>query len=313
MHSSPKASILVVLGIILSLPVRAAHAPSAAHPPKTSTMAELLAASAPSDWRALDPQNTLYMELASGRVVIELAPAFAPLHVANVRALAHAGYFNGLSIVRVQDDYVVQWGDPDGTRALTRGVEKVAAEFDSPIDPDDRFTRLPDGDVYAPIVGFSGDFPAARDAKRGRTWLVHCYAMVGVGRGDDTESSGAELYAVIGHAPRHLDRNVALVGRVVDGMDLLASLPRGSEPMGFYSKSQAAVAIRAIELAADVAPAERSKLEVLRSDSRLFARVIEARRNRPEDWFKIKAGQIDVCNVPIPVREMRASPAQSSP
>ncbi len=313
MHSSPKASILVVLGIILSLPARAAHAPSAAHPPETSTMAELLAASAPADWRALDPENTLYMELASGRVVIELAPAFAPLHVANVRALAHAGYFNGLSIVRVQDDYVVQWGDPDGTRALARGVEMVAAEFDSPIDPDDRFTRLPDGDVYAPIVGFSGDFPAARDPKRGRTWLVHCYAMVGVGRGDDTESSGAELYAVIGHAPRHLDRNVALVGRVVEGMDLLASLPRGSEPMGFYSKSQAAVAISSIELAADVAPAERSKLEVLRSDSRLFARVIEARRNRPEDWFKIKAGHIDVCNVPIPVREMRASPAQSSP
>ncbi len=78
-------------------------------------MTELLAASSPADWRALDPENTLYMELASGRVVIELAPAFAPLHVANIRGLVRAGYFNGLSIVRVQDDYVA----PSSTRPPT--------------------------------------------------------------------------------------------------------------------------------------------------------------------------------------------------
>jgi len=323
MHYNRKTSIVLALclwqGSAASAAAPAAPAPAAAPgaayaaPSPAPSVAQLLAGSSPSDWRALDPQNTLYLELASGRVVIELAPAFAPLHVANIRALARAGYFNGLSMVRVQDDYVAQWGDPDGSRPLPNEVQKVAAEFDSALDPHTAFTRLPDGDVYAPRVGFADGFPAARDPRLGRTWLLHCYGMVGVARGDDTASTGAELYAVIGHAPRHLDRNVALVGRVVQGIGELSSLPRGSAEMGFYAKSQANVPIRAVELAADVQPALRSNLEVLRTDTALFARVIEARRNRPEDWFKVKAGHIDVCNVPIPVREAPAAGAQSSP
>ena len=85
-----------------------------AKPSKTPTMADVLAASKPSDWHALDPANTLYLELASGRVVIELAPAFAPKHAANITALARGKYFDGLSILRSQDNYVVQWGDPNG-------------------------------------------------------------------------------------------------------------------------------------------------------------------------------------------------------
>lgn len=274
------------------------------------TMAELLASSGAADWRPADPENTLYLELAAGRVVIELAPSFAPLHVANIKTLVRSGYFDGLAIVRVQDDYVVQWADPTERRQVPAGLTKVAAEFDRRDDPHMPFTRLPDGDVYAPMVGFSGGFPAARDPGRQRAWLLHCYGMVGVGRDDDEQSSGTELYAVIGHAPRHLDRNVALVGRVLRGVELLASLPRGSDPMGFYAKSETPVPIRAIEVAADMPPAQRTDLEVLRTDSALFGRVIESRRNRPESWFKVKAGHIDVCNVPIPVRD---APAGSAP
>src|SRR3974390_3191162 len=86
-------------------------AQSAHRPP---TAAEVLAASTAADWRALDPQITLYLQLATGRVVIELMPQFAPNHVANVLALTRGNYFDGAPITRAQDDYVVQWGDPDG-------------------------------------------------------------------------------------------------------------------------------------------------------------------------------------------------------
>src|SRR5690606_30238350 len=65
---------------------------------------ELLAASQPSDWRTLDPENTLYMRIPSGQVVIELAPQFAPAHVANIRTLARVHYWDGLSIYRSQDN-----------------------------------------------------------------------------------------------------------------------------------------------------------------------------------------------------------------
>ena len=269
-------------------------------------MPEVLAATSPSDWRPLDLDNTLYVELPAGRVIIEMTPRFAPLHVANIKTLARARYFDALSIIRVQDNYVVQWGDPDNRHPLPAGIGKVAPEFDSPIPAGMPFTPLPDGDVYAPQVGFSAGFPAARSPELNRTWLAHCYGMVGVGRDLDVQSgSGAELYVVIGHAPRHLDRNVALVGRVVKGMELLAALPRGGAEMGFYTKTEAPLPIKAIRVAADVPAAQRTNLEVIRTESAAFTALIESRRNRPEDFFKVAAGRIDLCNVPIAVREQR--------
>lgn len=127
--------------------------------------------------------------------------------------------------------------------------------------------------------------------------------MVGAGRDTAPDSGGGtELYAVIGHAPRHLDRNVTLLGRVVQGMELLAALPRGPGPMGFYDKPEQRVPIRAIRLAADVPMAERSELEVLRTDTARFQDLIESRRNRREAWFHSPAGRIEVNNVPIPIR-----------
>jgi len=285
--------------IILSQPVLAA---------KPLSMPEVLAASGPADWRPLDPGNTLYVELPAGRVVIELAPAFAPLHVANIKTLARAGYFNGLSVIREQDNYVAQWGDPDNRHPLPPGIGKVAPEFDSALPAHMAFTRLPDGDVYAPEVGFSDSLPVARSAVLHKVWLAHCYGMVGVGRDLDADSgSGAEMYVVIGHAPRHLDRNVALVGRVVKGVELLSGLPRGSAEMGFYTKTEKALPIKSIRLAAEVPAAERSNLEVIRTDTPTFTALIESRRNRPEEFFKVPAGRIDLCNVPIPVRERKAA------
>jgi peptidylprolyl isomerase len=280
-----------------------AAAPAARRP----SMPEVLAATSPADWRPLDLDNTLYVELPAGRVVIEMTPRFAPLHVANIKTLARAGYFDSLSIIRVQDNYVVQWGDPDNRHPIPAGIGKVAPEFDSPIPAGMPFTPLPDGDVYAPQVGFSGGFPAARSTELNRAWLAHCYGMVGVGRDLDVQSgSGAELYVVIGHAPRHLDRNVALVGRVVKGMELLSGLPRGSAAMGFYTKTEAPLPIKSIRVAADVPAAQRTNLEVIRTDSAAFTALIESRRNRPEDFFKVAAGRIDLCNVPIAVRDQRA-------
>lgn len=283
---------------------QAGEAPKA----KPVAMAELIAAAPAADWRSLNPENTLYLELASGRVVIELAPSYAPQHVRNVKALAREHYWDGLAIVRSQDNYVVQWADPDAEKPeLKRKIKNAAAtlpaEFDRALDKKLPFTRLPDGDIYAREVGFSEGFPVARDRVTGRTWLVHCYGAVGAGRDEAIDSGGGtELYAVTGHSPRQLDRNVTLLGRVVQGMELLSSLPRGTAALGFYDKPEQRVPLKSVRLAADVAEAERTRLEVLRTDTPTFLRLIESRRNRPEKWFHSQAGHIEVCNVPIPVR-----------
>lgn len=266
------------------------------------TVTDLLAASTPQDWRKPDPENTLYLQLPAGRVVIELAPRVAPLHVANIKALARAHYFDGLAVVRVQDNYVVQWADPDHHRAVPKGVTLVAPEFDAEMSAYPRFEPVPDRDVYAPEVGFLDGFPAARDPRTHAAWLAHCYGMVGVGRDDPPESDGTEMYAVIGHAPRQIDRNVALVGRVLKGIEFFSTLPRGSGEMGFYVPPEPPVPIISMKIAADLPEAERTPLEVLRTESAVFRAVLDQRRNRRESWFKFNPGHIELCNIPLPVR-----------
>ncbi|HTV50788.1 MAG TPA: peptidylprolyl isomerase [Steroidobacteraceae bacterium] len=301
-------ALLLTLCALLGLSAVHAEEPSARRP---LTGAQVLAASQPSEWAPLDPQNTIYFELPAGRVVIALAPGFASRYVTNIKLLVRQGFFDGTPILRVQDDYVTQWGDassperPLGAAQRTLPAEFMVSAREVP------FTALPDPDTYAPEVGFSEGFPAARDPKIGRAWLVHCYGMVGAGRDVDVDSgNGSELYAVIGQAPRQLDRNIALVGRVVQGMELLAALPRGKGELGFYDKQQPRPIIRAAHVAADVPVEQRTALEVLRTDSRSFAEWVESRRNRRDPWFKVPAGRIDVCNIPIPVRAARPT-AQS--
>jgi peptidylprolyl isomerase len=288
------------LPVLLALACAPAHAGA-------PTMGDVIAASQPPDWRALDPANTLYLELEKGRVIIELAPSYAPNHVENVKALAREHYWDGLAIIRSQDNYVVQWADPDAEKPEHRKIKNakatLPAEFERALDPDVPFTRLPDGDVYAREVGFSDGFPVAREKRAKKTWLAHCYGMVGAGRDTAIDSGGGtELYAVTGHSPRQLDRNVTLLGRVVQGMELLSSLPRGTGRLGFYEKPDQYVPIKSIRIASELTESERTPLEIMRTDSPAFQSLIESRRNRPEDWFHHRAGKIELCNVPIPVR-----------
>jgi len=280
-----------------------ASAPAQAQAPANPAPPVDILASAPaSDWAPLDPENTLYMELEKGRVVIALAPEYAPNHVANVKALARAGYFDNAAIIRAQDNYVVQWSQPKPEgRSLGQGHATLPAEFDRAIAPGLQFTPLPDPDTYAREVGFSNGFAVARGD--GRTWLTHCYAAVGAGRDVSPDSGGgAELYAIIGQSPRNLDRNVTLFGRIVQGIELLSVLPRGTGEIGFYETEVEYTPIRAIRVAADVPAAERTNLEMMRTDSASFAAWVESRRNRRDDWYVHAAGRIGVCNVAIPVR-----------
>jgi len=300
----PSLAAALFTGVLALAGAGIASAQTAAVPAKPS-YPELLAASKPGDWRPLDLNSTIYLELAAGRVVIELSEAYAPAHVANIRALVREQYFDGLAIVRSQDNFVVQWGDPDekNPRPMKQGKKSLAPEFTRSIDPKLPFTRLPDVDGYAPEVGFSNSFPVGRNPKTNQTWLAHCYGMLGAGRNNAPDSSiGAELYVVTGQSPRSLDRQLSAVGRVVKGMEFLSVIPRGPEPMGFYEKPEQRAPIVSIKLASDVPEAQRTPLQLLRTDSQAFIDATEARRNRVDGFYTIPVGHIDLCNVPLPVR-----------
>jgi peptidylprolyl isomerase len=285
--------------ILLAVGVAALTLGAATSPP---SMKDILAASPHADWRHIDPAEMLVMQLPAGRVVIELAPAFAPRTIANIKALVRAHYFDGAAIVRAQDNYVVQWARSDH-RPLGNAKPTVAPEFDRAIGPDIGFTALPDPDTYAPQTGFSAGFPVASDTAGGRIWLAHCYGMVGVGRDVPADSgNGSELYAVIGQSPRNLDRNVTLVGRVVEGVELFSTLPRGTAALGFYEKPWQNVPIASMRLASDLPTPQRPNFEALRTDSATFRALLQERRMRPDPWFKHSPGHINICNMPLPVR-----------
>jgi peptidylprolyl isomerase len=271
---------------------------------KLLTPNDIVAQSPASAWRTIDPDNLLVIELNSGgRVVIQLAPEFAPIHVANIKALARGNYWNGASVYRLQDNYVAQWGLNDSDKPWPAGVTpKPPAEYTRSLKG---LAVKPLGytDPYAPGAGFADGWPVAYSRQAGWADLAHCYGSVGVGRDLSPDTgTGGELYAVIGQAPRQLDRNIALVGRVVDGIDRLSSLPRGTEALGFYKDKSQYAPIVSIRLASDMPAAKRPAYEYMETASATFATYLGVRANRHDDFYIAPAGGVDLCNVQVPVR-----------
>ncbi|MEI4507581.1 peptidylprolyl isomerase [Sphingopyxis sp. CCNWLW253] len=313
-----------------------------AEPAAIPSPGEIAAAAPASDWIAIAPSDLLVMDLApdakgkARRVVIQLMPApFSQGWIGNIRKLAAAHWWDGTSVNRVQDNYVAQWGDATEKKALPVGLATVPESEYQIKDPpavmpiietmhsnkvriedmvrQQRRSELPriyapdmrtKVDPYADLQGFAQGWPLAGSTG---LWPIHCYGAVGVGRNMSPDTgSGAELYAVIGHAPRHLDRNIAVVGRVINGIEHLSSLPRGTGALGFYEDAAERVAIASIRVATELPAADQPRFEYLSTESDSFARYADARQNRRDPFFITPAGGADICNIPVPVRPIAA-------
>ncbi|MXP08630.1 peptidylprolyl isomerase [Pseudoblastomonas halimionae] len=325
---------------------------------------EIIAAAPSSAWIAIDPEDLVVMRLAPDRdgndrtVVMQLMPApFSQGWIENIRTLARAKYWDGSMVLRVQDNYVVQWGQPDpemgvepkpvpaglnvvpesdfvatgllsipdprgrprfnytlgaimmrlAMTAADGGIQ-LPEEF-ADYDPDeDELPKLPGpqiGDQYASFASIWNGWPiaGALGGEENSFWPIHCYGMVGVGRNMSPDTGdGSQLYTVIGHAPRHLDRNIALVGRIISGIEHLSSLPRGKGPLGFYEDAEKRVPIEWVRVASDLPEGERPAFEYFDTATEDFARYADARANRRDPFFNVPAGGADVCNIPVPVR-----------
>ena len=272
---------------------------------KLLTPNDIVAQAPASAWKSIPADDLMVIELANGgRVVIQLAPAFAPVHVGNIKALARGGYWNGASVYRVQDNYVAQWGLNKSDKPWPKGVApKPPAEYTRALKGL-KITPLGSGDAYAPGAGFADGWPVAYSVRGGWADLAHCYGSVGVGRDLSPDTgTGGELYAVIGNAPRQLDRNIALVGRVIDGIDRFSTLPRGTEALGFYKDKAQYVPIASIRLASDMPAEARPSYEMMDTAGATFASYLKLRANRHDDFYISPAGGVDLCNVQVPVRK----------
>jgi len=292
------------------LVIAAALLVGAAPAQKLLTPGDIVTAAPASAWKEIPADDLLVIDLAGGgQVVIQLAPTFAPVHVANIRALARSGYWNGATVYRVQDNYVAQWGLNESDKPWPAGVNpKPPAEYVRPLRGLS-IKSLGNPDPYAPAAGFADGWPVGYSPKAGWATLAHCYGSVGVGRdlAPDT-GSGGELYAVIGHGPRQLDRNIALVGRVVEGIDRFSTLPRGPAPLGMYADKKQDVPIASIRLASDMPVAGRPAYQVMDTASPSFARYLKLRANRHDAFYEVPAGGVDLCNVVVPVRKLNLLP-----
>jgi cyclophilin family peptidyl-prolyl cis-trans isomerase len=327
----------------LLIPFVALAAIGAAPAPKPALApSEIVAAAPAADWVSIAPTDLLIMTLANGKqAIIQLMPPpFSQGWIGNIRKLAAARWWDGLSINRVQDNYVVQWGDASEKKALPAGLVTLSEreyynvksdvlnlsslpiesnKGQQPFQSVDEIIKevtadwtkaykkaglaaYSDSDAYSYVTGILKGWPVALDDEN--VWPVHCYGMVGVGRNLSPDTgSGAELYTVIGHAPRHLDRNIAVVGRVISGIENLSSLPRGTGPLGFYEKPEERVGIKSIRLANELPAADQPRFEYLSTESRSFAAYADARANRRDAFFIKPAGGADICNIPVPVRK----------
>ncbi len=261
---------------------------------------ELIDGSNDSDWRIAKQQDLLYMKTDKGTVIIELIPEFAPQHSLNIKQMAENSYWDGQSISRVQDNYVVQWGGEN--KARNKNVKaKLKGEYFSTHINKNLISPLGDRDVYAENVGFYKGFPVAHAGNK--TWLTHCYGAVGAGRDEAFDSgNGSELYVVIGHSPRHLDLNITLVGFVRKGIEILSSMRRGKGPMGFYKDDKKGAKIISIRMGTQLTKKDQQSVKVLRTDTPLFKKLIAARKNRQESWFHYRGDHVSLCNTPLPVR-----------
>jgi len=268
--------------------------------------AEIIKQSVDSDWRSPNPENLLYLQLETGLVIMEMAPEFAPGHVANTRALVREKYFDGLAFYRVAEGFVAQGGDPqDNVKSIRQAKRTIPAELylDGPLKSPFTLVDLQDG--FAAQTGYVSGFPVARNEKGTESWMTHCPGALAMARDNAPDSGGATIYIVIGHAPRYLDRNTTVFGRVLRGLEYVQQLRRGYEPAGIIKSPQDYNPIISMRVATDIPAEQRQNLQVMRTDSQAFREMIISRANRPEEWFYERPGYVDVCAVPVPLRRVK--------
>ncbi|MCW8927104.1 MAG: peptidylprolyl isomerase [Xanthomonadales bacterium] len=276
-------------------------------------------------WNPLDPENTVYLETAEGTAVILLNPDFAPQTVRQFKRLLGEQFYRGLSFYRVIEGFVAQGGDEsDLDPAAIKNKLPAEFEIDWPQKPRDKeaagdwvgmsWTPVQEDDLFAPFTGFIDGFPAARDSKKGgKAWLTHCPGTVAMARNEDPDSGGTDFYIVIGQAPRYLDRNLTVFGRVVWGMDVVQRIKRGPAlENGVIEEDLDRTWIKRMRLASSLDEEDRLDIYVADTNSEGFIGMLKQRRNRSNKWFHHKPPKVlDVCQVPVPVR-LEKSPSTRS-
>lgn len=257
-------------------------------------------------WRKVDPANLVFVGMTEGEIVIELNPAFAPRTTERFRQLVRDDFYRGLSFYRVIDGFVAQAGDLSDIDGMAPEAG-LPPEFEREMDDALNWTRVQRDDLFAPETGFIDGFAAARDRKA--VWLTHCPGVVAMARDDQPDSGSTDFYIVIGQAPRYLDRNLTIFGRVIDGMEVVQRVQRGAvEDNGIIENDLARSRIGRMRMSAQLEPGEQREYYVMDTNSEAFRAQLRARKDRDQAFFAQRPPKVlDVCQVPVLSRSEKIS------
>ena len=253
-------------------------------------------------WRTPELTNLVYMQLDSGLVIVQLAPFMAPINVGQFESLIKDGFYDGLDFYRVIDGFVAQGGDVTQSR-LHEHAKQLPAELtrayngsgDSSNDP---FVLVQSGEFMAPQTGFLNGFAAGRDPSTLQEWLLHCPGVVAFGRNNELNTASSEFYIAIGQAPRHLDRNMSVLGKVIYGMHHVQRIKRASVNVssGVIEDPTKRTKIVWARLANDVPVQQRVNVQVQNEHSDAVATRLARGRTLENEFFHFRGnGNLDVC------------------
>lgn len=278
----------LVLGLA---PALAAKAP----PPNP---AQKIVSAGDAEWRAVDLENIIVVDLPAGPLFIELRPDLAPNHVAQIKTLVRRGFYDGLLFHRVIEGFVAQGGDPKGDGTGGSDLPDIKAEFARDVKDVANFTVI-GRDRVAARVGLIDGVPAGaepeslrsfRADRAVRLWGAHCPGVMSMARATPPDSANSQIFLVIGDARASLDQRYTVWGWIVEGVENARRIERGEPP-------KRPTPIVRMRIGADVPAEEMPKIEIMRSDSAVFETYLREAKFVDETGF-VK----DLCDIKPPRR-----------
>ena len=259
-------------------------------PPKPATPA----APGPADWRTPDPNDIMVIDTNKGRIVVEMVPEVAPLHVVQIRALAHENFYDGERFFRVIDRFMDQTGDPQNNGQGGSSKPNVPAEFTFRRGPDLPFVMAADQTVAE--VGFLKSLPVMSQSmmlgamtkdQKVTAWGLYCPGVMGMAR-DDNPDSGNSQFFLMRYAFPSLERKYTAWGRVISGLDVVRAIKVG-EPVEDPQDR-----MERVRMLNDIPEKDRPRIRVIDPKGPWFKAQIDRVR-------AAKSADFTACDVDIPV------------
>ena len=260
-------------------------------------------------WRRVAPENLLLIDTTKGRIILELTPEAAPLHVERIRLLSRLGVYDGLVWHRVIDWFMAQTGDPLGTGEGQSAWPDLVGEFTFR-----RGADLPFAPVAAPtgaVLGFMNSLPVqtqpdglmtgTSDGKV-HAWGLYCPGVAGMARDEDPDTANSQFF-IMRQAYPSLDKRYTIWGVTLEGLDVVRALKAGTDPSGVVAEPDRMIRARVV---ADLPEGERPVVHVMRADNPAFAGMVsQMRADRGADF--------SICDLSLPVQVSPPPPPAPPP